>query len=125
MRELGVPEDVRMARAGHSTPAMSRDYGQARTGIDRAAADAAREGVGGMSFGVTALSWYRVRESSRMAMTNRGFSAAAGAAVTSIGHSLGVQIAYGVVLCHRRRRGSSCPAMTAGHCRRRIRLDDG
>jgi integrase len=39
MRELGVPEDVRMARAGHSTPAMSRDYGQARTGIDRAAAE--------------------------------------------------------------------------------------
>jgi hypothetical protein len=30
---------VRMARAGHSTPAMSRDYGQARTGIDRAAAE--------------------------------------------------------------------------------------
>jgi integrase len=47
MRELGVPEDVRMARAGHSTPAMSRDYGQARTGIDRAAANALGKALAG------------------------------------------------------------------------------
>lgn len=38
MRELGIPEDVRMARLGHSTTAMARHYGQAREGIDRAAA---------------------------------------------------------------------------------------
>lgn len=40
LKELGVPEDVRMARAGHETEKMSRKYGQSRTGIDRAAADA-------------------------------------------------------------------------------------
>lgn len=37
-REQGVPEDVRMARLGHSTTAMARHYGQARTGLDRDAA---------------------------------------------------------------------------------------
>lgn len=40
MRELGVPEDVRMVRLGHSTTAMARHYAQARPGIDRTAADA-------------------------------------------------------------------------------------
>lgn len=39
MRELGVPEDVRMARLGHSTTKMARHYAQAGMGMDREAAD--------------------------------------------------------------------------------------
>lgn len=40
MRQLGVPEDVRMARLGHSTTDMARHYGQAGVGFDRKATDA-------------------------------------------------------------------------------------
>lgn len=40
MRQLGVPEDVRMARLGHNTTAMARHYGRARAGFDRDATDA-------------------------------------------------------------------------------------
>lgn len=40
LRELGVAEDVRMARLGHSTTDMARHYGQARDGFDRAAVKA-------------------------------------------------------------------------------------
>lgn len=40
MRELGVPEDIRMLRLGHSTTAMARHYSVPRDGVDRAAADA-------------------------------------------------------------------------------------
>lgn len=40
LQELGVPEEVRMARLGHATKAMARRYAQARPGLDRAAADA-------------------------------------------------------------------------------------
>lgn len=43
MRELGVPEDARMARLGHSTAAMARHYGKASAVQDRAAADALGE----------------------------------------------------------------------------------
>lgn len=39
MRELGVPEDVRMARLGHSTTRMARHYAQAGAGMDREAAE--------------------------------------------------------------------------------------
>lgn len=39
MRQLGVPEDLRMARLGHSTTTMARHYAQAGTGIDREAAE--------------------------------------------------------------------------------------
>lgn len=40
MRQLGVAEDVRMARLGHSTTDMARHYGQAQTGFDRPATEA-------------------------------------------------------------------------------------
>ncbi len=40
MRELGVAEDVRMARLGHTTQAMARHYGQAAAGLDRRASEA-------------------------------------------------------------------------------------
>jgi len=40
MRRLHVPEDVRMARLGHSTTDMARHYGQASEGFDRSAVDA-------------------------------------------------------------------------------------
>lgn len=40
LREIGVPEDIRMARLGHSTTDMARHYGQAREGFDRAAVEA-------------------------------------------------------------------------------------
>lgn len=40
MRDLGVPEDVRMARLGHSTTAMARHYAKAGPGPDRDAAEA-------------------------------------------------------------------------------------
>lgn len=39
LAELGVPEDVRMARAGHSTTAMSRHYGKASERQDQEAAE--------------------------------------------------------------------------------------
>jgi integrase len=39
MRELGVPEDVRMSRLGHSTTSMARHYAKAGPGPDRAAAE--------------------------------------------------------------------------------------
>jgi integrase len=38
-RAIGTPEDVRMARMGHSTTQMARHYGRATVGIDREAAD--------------------------------------------------------------------------------------
>lgn len=37
LTDLGVPEDVRMARAGHSTKRMSRRYGKASEAQDREA----------------------------------------------------------------------------------------
>lgn len=40
LRELGVPEDIRMLRHGHATTRMARKYAAARTGVDRVAADA-------------------------------------------------------------------------------------
>lgn len=40
MREQGVPEDMRMARLGHSTVDMARHYAKARPGTDRMAAAA-------------------------------------------------------------------------------------
>lgn len=40
MRALGIPEDVRMMRLGHSTVDMARHYGQATVGLDRAASAA-------------------------------------------------------------------------------------
>lgn len=46
-RELGVPEDVRMARLGHATIAMARHYGQARPGLDRDAAERLEAALGG------------------------------------------------------------------------------
>ena len=39
LRELGVPEDVRMLPLGHSTTDMARHYAVARPGVDRNAAD--------------------------------------------------------------------------------------
>lgn len=47
MRELGIPEDVRMARLGHSTKAMARHYAKARDGLDRDAARALGEALRG------------------------------------------------------------------------------
>lgn len=47
MRELGVPEDVRMARLGHSTTRMARHYAQAGAGMDREAADVLGKALGG------------------------------------------------------------------------------
>lgn len=47
MRELGVPEDVRMARLGHSTTKMARHYAQAGAGPDRAAAEALGRALAG------------------------------------------------------------------------------
>lgn len=45
MRERGVPEDVRMARLGHSTTDMARHYAKARPGLDREAANAFADGL--------------------------------------------------------------------------------
>lgn len=39
MRELGVAEDVRMSRLGHTTKAMARHYGQAGSALDRRASE--------------------------------------------------------------------------------------
>lgn len=47
LRELGVPEEVRMARLGHATKAMSRHYAQVRPGFDREAVDAMRRALAG------------------------------------------------------------------------------
>jgi integrase len=47
MRELGVPEEVRMARLGHATRAMSRHYAQVRPGFDRDAVEAMRKALAG------------------------------------------------------------------------------
>lgn len=46
MAELGVAEDVRMRRLGHSTKAMSRHYAQASGAQDRLAADLLGEALG-------------------------------------------------------------------------------
>jgi integrase len=51
LRELGIPEDVRMARAGHSTTTMARHYARSRTGLDRGAAEAFGAAVGQQSGG--------------------------------------------------------------------------
>lgn len=45
MKELGVPEDIRMARLGHTTKGMARHYGQARSGVDREAANVLGEAL--------------------------------------------------------------------------------
>lgn len=45
LRQLGVAEDVRMARMGHNTTAMARHYGQAQEGFDRAAATALGDAI--------------------------------------------------------------------------------
>ena len=45
MRDLGVPEDARMARLGHATTKMARHYGKASAAQDRAAADALGEAL--------------------------------------------------------------------------------
>lgn len=45
MRELGIAEDVRMSRLGHTTKAMARHYGQAAQGLDRRAADTLSEAL--------------------------------------------------------------------------------
>lgn len=47
LRELGVPEDIRMLRHGHATTRMARRYAQPRTGVDRTAADALGTALGG------------------------------------------------------------------------------
>lgn len=47
LRELDVPEDVRMARMGHSTVTQSRRYGKASEAQDRAAADALDRALAG------------------------------------------------------------------------------
>lgn len=46
LREVGVPEDARMARAGHSTTASSRRYGRASEAQDRMAVERLAEGLG-------------------------------------------------------------------------------
>lgn len=46
LAELGVPEDVRMARAGHSTTTMSRRYGKASETQDREAVERLAEAIG-------------------------------------------------------------------------------
>src|SRR6185295_5648591 len=40
LRDMGVPEDVRMARLGHSSTAMARHYAHETDAPDRRAADA-------------------------------------------------------------------------------------
>lgn len=47
LRELGVPEEVRMARLGHATKAMSRHYAQVRDGYDKAASEAFQKALAG------------------------------------------------------------------------------
>lgn len=46
MRALGVPEDARMARLGHSTTDMARHYGKASEAQDLAAAEKLAEAIG-------------------------------------------------------------------------------
>lgn len=46
MQELGIAEDVRMARLGHATRDMARHYAQPREGLDRSAADRLAEAIG-------------------------------------------------------------------------------
>jgi integrase len=46
MRELGVAEDARMARLGHSTTDMARHYGKASTAQDRDAVTRLAEVIG-------------------------------------------------------------------------------
>lgn len=46
MGDLGVPEDVRMARLGHTTKAMARHYGQASMDQDRLAVERLAEAIG-------------------------------------------------------------------------------
>ena len=47
MREVGVPEDDRMARLGHSTTEMARHYAGASETRDRLAVDRLAEAIGG------------------------------------------------------------------------------
>jgi integrase len=47
LADVGVPEDVRMRRAGHSTTAMSRHYVHGAEEADRMAADALGVAIGG------------------------------------------------------------------------------
>lgn len=47
MKAEGIPEDVRMARLGHSTTAMARRYGGASDATDRLASDALDRAMGG------------------------------------------------------------------------------
>lgn len=47
LRELGVAEDVRMARLGHATERMARHYAKARTGYDREAVAAFSRALAG------------------------------------------------------------------------------
>jgi integrase len=46
LRDMGVPEDVRMSRMGHATVGMARHYGHATEGPDRVAAAALDEALG-------------------------------------------------------------------------------
>jgi integrase len=46
LRDRGIPEDVRMARLGHTTTDMARRYGHATEAPDRAAAAALDEALG-------------------------------------------------------------------------------
>jgi len=46
LRDMGVPEDVRMSRMGHTTTGMARRYAHATEGPDRAAARALDEALG-------------------------------------------------------------------------------
>lgn len=45
LRQLDVPEDLRMARMGHNTAAMQRHYGQTSAGFDREAARALGDAI--------------------------------------------------------------------------------
>lgn len=47
LADAGIPEDVRMRRAGHSTTAMSRHYVHGAEAADRVAADALESAIGG------------------------------------------------------------------------------
>jgi integrase len=46
MRDLGVPEDARMARLGHETTDMARHYGRASESRDRDAVESLAEALG-------------------------------------------------------------------------------